>query len=251
MIIGKKKKRYSRASVSEICKHSLGLANMIPLHRLDLVTSGVLLGVCDASHVNTALEFLADDPHVAKKYIARCIDSKGIFSTRGAVIPPHVDADETRTTFTISAPLCKADTTSQHGKRAVRSDEGVNALTVVTVRHHAASSVVVMEEGERAMEVEIPASVIVCCELRATGRQHQIRAHLAHVGAPIVGDVEYGGFPLVAPALARENEETKESCAECDKVGFMDWPRDASAPNQMVILLHSHQYSGTLANTYK
>jgi 23S rRNA pseudouridine1911/1915/1917 synthase len=36
---------------------------------------------------------------------------------------------------------------------------------------------------------------LVRCRAR-TGRMHQVRAHLAHCGAPIAGDVLYGGPPL-------------------------------------------------------
>jgi 23S rRNA pseudouridine1911/1915/1917 synthase len=40
-----------------------------------------------------------------------------------------------------------------------------------------------------------------------TGRQHQIRLHLAHVGLPILGDSVYGGkrrTPATAPAVRRQ-----------------------------------------------
>ncbi|MGN6110366.1 MAG: RluA family pseudouridine synthase, partial [Kofleriaceae bacterium] len=36
---------------------------------------------------------------------------------------------------------------------------------------------------------------LVRCAAR-TGRMHQVRAHLAHVGSPIAGDELYGGAPL-------------------------------------------------------
>lgn len=41
----------------------------------------------------------------------------------------------------------------------------------------------------------LPEHALVRCVAR-TGRMHQVRAHLAHVGAPLTGDALYGGAPL-------------------------------------------------------
>lgn len=41
---------------------------------------------------------------------------------------------------------------------------------------------------------------LVACRLE-TGRTHQIRVHLAHAGAPVVGDVTYGATPAAAADL--------------------------------------------------
>jgi 23S rRNA pseudouridine955/2504/2580 synthase len=46
-----------------------------------------------------------------------------------------------------------------------------------------------------------PGYALVEAELK-TGRTHQIRVHLAHLGLPIVGDAKYGDFAL-NKALAR------------------------------------------------
>ncbi|HET7505507.1 MAG TPA: RluA family pseudouridine synthase [Kofleriaceae bacterium] len=48
---------------------------------------------------------------------------------------------------------------------------------------------------EMVVERAAPAHALVRCIAR-TGRMHQVRAHLAHVGAPITGDTLYGGAPL-------------------------------------------------------
>jgi 23S rRNA pseudouridine1911/1915/1917 synthase len=67
---------------------------------------------------------------------------------------------------------------SQRGKRvAVDLSEGLAAYT------------------EIAVDRRSPRHALVNC-IAQTGRMHQVRAHLAHVGAPITGDTLYGGAPL-------------------------------------------------------
>jgi 23S rRNA pseudouridine1911/1915/1917 synthase len=67
---------------------------------------------------------------------------------------------------------------AQHGRRAVVDHtDGLAAYTAFTV--------------ERATD----RYALVHC-LAQTGRTHQVRAHLAHVGAPIAGDTLYGGRAL-------------------------------------------------------
>ena len=67
---------------------------------------------------------------------------------------------------------------AQRGKRAVVDlAEGLPAYTEMTVEH------------------TLPGHALVRCIAR-TGRMHQVRAHLAHVGAPLTGDALYGGAPL-------------------------------------------------------
>ncbi|HEX4418786.1 MAG TPA: RluA family pseudouridine synthase [Kofleriaceae bacterium] len=67
---------------------------------------------------------------------------------------------------------------AQRGKRvAIDLAEGLAAYT------------------EIAIERSSPDHAFVRC-IAQTGRMHQVRAHLAHVGAPITGDTLYGGAPL-------------------------------------------------------
>jgi 23S rRNA pseudouridine1911/1915/1917 synthase len=45
--------------------------------------------------------------------------------------------------------------------------------------------------GVRDRQSRLPAAALVECRLE-TGRTHQIRVHMAHIGNPIVGDPVYG-----------------------------------------------------------
>jgi 23S rRNA pseudouridine1911/1915/1917 synthase len=49
----------------------------------------------------------------------------------------------------------------------------------------------------------LPAHTYVAVRLE-TGRTHQIRVHLAHIGFPIVGDPDYGGRPRLPPGASPE-----------------------------------------------
>jgi 23S rRNA pseudouridine1911/1915/1917 synthase len=56
-----------------------------------------------------------------------------------------------------------------------------------------------------------PVASLIACRLE-TGRTHQIRVHLAHIGHPLLGDATYGpGFKTKAAHLAPEAREALEA----------------------------------------
>ena len=139
-----------------ICKESLsGIGGKIRpgiVHRLDKDTSGVIVvAKNDKAHINLSEQI--KNHEVEKTYIALV---RGIVKENEA---------------TIDMPIGRSKTDRK--KMTVRED-GKNAVTNFKVLER------FYEDNSTLLEVKIE-----------TGRTHQIRVHLSHIGYPIVGDYVY------------------------------------------------------------
>lgn len=134
------------------------------VHRLDKDTSGVMVvAKTDRAHAGLSALFARHD--IERAYVAL---------TRGAPEPRRGEVE----TLIGRSP-------HDRKKMAVLKTGGRRALTRYAT--------------ERAWgPPERPLAARVGCELE-TGRTHQIRVHLAHRGAPCLGDPLYGSGPAAAP----------------------------------------------------
>ncbi len=142
------------------------------VHRLDKDTSGLLVvAKTDAAHHGLAEQFAAHgaDGRLWRRYTAL---------TWGAPVPRagRIEADLARSTANrTKIAVVKAGT----GRHAATRYEVERAFAV----------------GTRAAAV---AQVALMLE---TGRTHQIRVHMAHVGHPLLGDAVYGASHKTSEAL--------------------------------------------------
>ncbi|MAN73463.1 MAG: RNA pseudouridine synthase [Henriciella sp.] len=135
------------------------------VHRIDKGTTGVLaVAKTETAHAGLSKLFKAHD--IKRTYLA---------ITRGAPRPLVGTVD-----------MRIARSTSDRKKMAVIRDEdsesGRHAVT-----HYKAKETF----GELDKGAGLPAAALIECRLE-TGRTHQIRVHLAHIGAPLIGDPTYG-----------------------------------------------------------
>jgi 23S rRNA pseudouridine1911/1915/1917 synthase len=142
-----------------------GVARPGIVHRIDKDTSGLLVvAKTDPAHVGLARQFASHS--VARRYLAVVV---------GIPVSPS-GRIETNLARSPANRHRMAPCDPPAGKRAVTHWHRLEALS-----------------GAAAIE----------CRLE-TGRTHQVRAHLAHIGHPLLGDALYGGRRVMGRGIARQ-----------------------------------------------
>jgi 23S rRNA pseudouridine1911/1915/1917 synthase len=146
--------RYYKNTLTTLLEERYGKPRPVITHRLDSETSGIVL-CAKGIEAERAVKRMFAERKVEKTYLA---------VVAGALDPPA---------GRIEAPLAHDGASAIYVKMGCDDPGGLPSLTEY-----------------RTLEVRGGRSLV---ELHPrTGRQHQIRAHLAHVGHPVVGDKMYG-----------------------------------------------------------
>ncbi len=145
------------------------------VNRLDRETSGVTL-VAKTHSAARDLRRLWENREVRKEYLA--------------IVHGHVRDHQ----GLIEAPLGKDELSRVAIKDCVRPDGAKSSTRFVVERR--------FERADLGGPAAVPFSLLRVVPL--TGRKHQIRIHLTHLGHPIVGDKLYGGDEDLYLALVED-----------------------------------------------
>ena len=136
-----------------------------PIHRIDRAVSGVLLIACKQS-VLKLLNLAMAERKITKTYLA-LVDTK-----------PPKDSD------TLQHWLAKDDT----AMKAIVKDQKFQLSAEAILEYQIREKL----QGKYLLEINL-----------LTGKYHQIRAQLAHIGSPVIGDIKYGSkTPLKDQTIA-------------------------------------------------
>lgn len=126
-----------------------------PCHRLDRNTSGLIIFAKDSESEKIILDMIKNRK-ISKFYICKVLGTP------------------TPSTKTLEAYLFK----DSKNNRVIISDEKKKGYTKIITKYTVIKK---YKDGTSLLEIEL-----------VTGKTHQIRAHLAHIGHPIIGDGKYG-----------------------------------------------------------
>jgi 23S rRNA pseudouridine1911/1915/1917 synthase len=137
-------------------------------HRLDIGTSGVLVAARSRPIWHRLREALSG-PACQKTYLA---EVHGRFPASDDVARDYVLPGEQPHSFVVSCPI------GRQGRRGAK-------VKLASGRHPLPAQTLITLVEER------PSGALVEAQL-SHGRAHQVRAHLAYLGLPVVGDATYG-----------------------------------------------------------
>ncbi len=162
----------SNTLVNALLHHDPALA-VLPraglVHRLDKLTSGLLM-VARTLEAHTAMVAALEAREITRQYRAVAVGEM----TGGGTVDAPIGRHPTRRTRMAVRPI--HDQAARPAVTHYRVAERLQGFTVVDLRLE-------------------------------TGRTHQIRVHMAHLGYPLVGDPEYGGRLRLPPAARQETVE--------------------------------------------
>ena len=157
-------KRETRFAVQEL-RNQLGGQHVYPLHRLDKPTSGVLVFALSSAAASFYSKQWQENA-VCKRYLAL---TRG-FAPQSLHIHYGLRLEEDK-----AAGIAA-------GEEAQAAITDINSLAYYSVP----------EALDRYPQTRF--SLVEC--LPVTGRKHQIRRHLKHIGYPLIGDSRHGKGPL-------------------------------------------------------
>ena len=163
-----------------------GTQNIVPCHRLDRNTSGLIIFAKNEIAEETISEMLKQ--HMIRK-VYRC---------RVIGHPKNKKA-------TLTAYLFKDSKTSQ----VIISNEKKKGYVEIVTKYEV---IAYNNDGTSTLEVEL-----------VTGRTHQIRAHLAFIGYPILGDGKYGKNEVNKKFKLTRQELTAYKIIFNDAIGELEY----------------------------